>query len=72
MGQFLESGRKRPREGRTRNQGRLRSKVQVPSAADADAIEAAAREDERVAELLAEQEVVKVVVPGRLINFVTR
>ena len=41
--------------------------------ADADAIESAARADEKVARLLAEQEVVKViVVPGRLVNFVTR
>jgi leucyl-tRNA synthetase len=53
--------------------GRLRSKVQVAAGADADAIESAARADDRVAKLLAEQEVVKVVVvPGRLINFVTR
>jgi leucyl-tRNA synthetase len=53
--------------------GRLRSKIRVVADADADAIESAARADEKVASLLAEQEVVKViVVPGRLVNFVTR
>ena len=53
--------------------GRLRSKIEVAADADAEQIEAAAREDAKVAELLAEQEVIKViVVPGRLINFVTR
>ncbi len=53
--------------------GKLRSKVSVPTDADRDTIEAAARADQKTAELLAEQTVVKVVVvPGRLINFVTR
>ena len=36
-------------------------------------LEAAARADKRVADLLAESEVIKViVVPGRMVNFVTK
>jgi leucyl-tRNA synthetase len=51
--------------------GKLRGKVLVPSGADAAAVEAAARADEKVAALLAGRTVRKVVVvPGRLINFV--
>jgi leucyl-tRNA synthetase len=51
--------------------GRLRARVVVPADADGPAIEAAARRDERVAELLAGKTVRKVViVPGRLVNFV--
>ncbi|MDP7268780.1 MAG: class I tRNA ligase family protein, partial [Pirellulales bacterium] len=53
--------------------GRLRSKIRVAAGADAGTIESVAREDEKIAELLADREVVKViVVPGRLVNFVTR
>ena len=53
--------------------GRLRSRIEVPTEADAEEIESLAREDEKIVELLTGQEVVKVVVvPGRLINFVTR
>ncbi len=53
--------------------GRVRARVKVPAgASDADH-EAAARADERVAQLLDGVEVMKVViVPGRLLNFVTR
>jgi leucyl-tRNA synthetase len=53
--------------------GRVRARVKVPAGVgDADH-EAAARADERVAALLADVEVQKViVVPGRLVNFVTR
>jgi leucyl-tRNA synthetase len=51
--------------------GKLRSKLSVPAGADAAAIEAAARADERIAEHLAGKQIVKVVVvPGRLVNFV--
>jgi leucyl-tRNA synthetase len=51
--------------------GKLRGKVVVPADADAAAVEAAARADERVAALLADRTVRKVVaVPGRLVNFV--
>jgi leucyl-tRNA synthetase len=51
--------------------GKLRGKVVVPADADAAAVEAAARADERVAALLAGRTVRKVVaVPGRLVNFV--
>jgi leucyl-tRNA synthetase len=51
--------------------GKLRGKVVVPADADAQAIEAAARADDRIAAQLAGKTVRKVVVvPGRLINFV--
>jgi len=51
--------------------GKLRGKIMAPADADAAAVEAAARADEKVAALLAGRTVRKVVaVPGRLINFV--
>ncbi|AMV36936.1 leucine--tRNA ligase [Planctomyces sp. SH-PL62] len=51
--------------------GKLRSKILVPAEADAQAIEAVARADEKIAALLAGKTVRKVVVvPGKLINFV--
>jgi leucyl-tRNA synthetase len=53
--------------------GKVRSKLRVPAGATQDEIEAAARADEKIASLLAGHDVVKViVVPGRLINFVTK
>jgi leucyl-tRNA synthetase len=53
--------------------GKLRAKIQVPADATKEAIESAAREEPRVQEILADQTVVKViVVPGRMVNFVTR
>ena len=53
--------------------GKLRSRVVVPTGTDAATIEAAARADERTAELLGDKTVVKViVVPGKLVNFVVR
>jgi leucyl-tRNA synthetase len=53
--------------------GKVRARVKVPAgASDADH-EAAARADERIAQLLEGAEVLKVIaVPGRLVNFVTR
>ncbi len=51
--------------------GKLRSKVQVPPGTPADALEQAARNDARVAELLQGKTIRKViVVPDRLVNFV--
>jgi leucyl-tRNA synthetase len=52
--------------------GKVRAHLRVPADADAAAVEAAARANERVAALLAEAGTVRrtVVVPGRLINFV--
>jgi leucyl-tRNA synthetase len=51
--------------------GKLRAVVKVAPAADAAALEAAARGDARVSAALAEHEVRRVVtVPGRLVNFV--
>jgi leucyl-tRNA synthetase len=53
--------------------GKLRGKVVVPAGSDQAAIVAAARDDERIASLLAGKEVVKtIVVPGKLINFVVK
>jgi leucyl-tRNA synthetase len=53
--------------------GKLRSRVVVAAEADAAAIEAAARADERTAELLAGKQIAKViVVPGKLVNFVVK
>ncbi len=51
--------------------GKLKSRVTVATGADRDALEAAARADEKVAAALAGKEVKKViVVPGKLVNFV--
>ena len=53
--------------------GKLRTKLVVAAGLDQVALEAAARGDDKVAEHLAGAEVVKtIVVPGRLVNFVTR
>jgi leucyl-tRNA synthetase len=53
--------------------GKLRSRVQVAAEATPAEIEAAARADVRVQELIAGKTVVKVVVvPGRLVNFVIK
>ncbi len=51
--------------------GKVRARVTVPADVDAAGLEAAARADERIAELLAGAQVRKVVaVPGRIVNFV--
>jgi len=51
--------------------GKVRGRVTVPADADGDALEAAARADERVAALIGGATVRKVVVvPGRLVNVV--
>ena len=51
--------------------GKLRGRVTVAADADRDAIEAAARSDERIAAMLAGKTIRKVVVvPGKLVNFV--
>jgi leucyl-tRNA synthetase len=51
--------------------GKVRSKIVVPADADAEALEAAARADERVIAVLDGRETRRVVaVPGRLVNFV--
>ena len=51
--------------------GKVRGRITVPVDADAAGLEAAARADERVAALLADATVRKVIaVPGRLVNFV--
>ncbi|HEY4398645.1 MAG TPA: leucine--tRNA ligase [Acidimicrobiia bacterium] len=53
--------------------GKVRARVKVPAGASEAEHEAAARADERVAQLLGASDVRKViVVPGRLVNFVTR
>jgi leucyl-tRNA synthetase len=51
--------------------GKVRSQVTVPADADAAALEAAARADEKIAAQLAGKTVRRVIaVPGRLVNFV--
>lgn len=51
--------------------GKLRSRIIVPADATREALEAAARADERVIEILSGATVKKVVVvPGRMVNFV--
>ena len=51
--------------------GKLRSVVHLPADADAGAMEAAARADEKVDAALGDQQVRRVItVPGRLVNFV--
>lgn len=53
--------------------GKLRTRITVPADTSKEALEAAARGDDRVAELLAGQTVMKVVVvPGRMVNFVVK
>jgi leucyl-tRNA synthetase len=53
--------------------GKLRGKVVVPAGSDQATLEAAAREDKRIAELLSGKQVVKtIVVPGKLVNFVVK
>jgi leucyl-tRNA synthetase len=53
--------------------GKLRSKVTVAVDADKATLEEAARGDAKIVEILAEMDVVKVVVvPGRLVNFVVK
>jgi leucyl-tRNA synthetase len=53
--------------------GKLRGKVVVPADSTQAAIEAAAKADPKIAELLAGKTVVKtIVVPGKLVNFVVK
>ncbi len=53
--------------------GKLRGRVVVPAGASADELEQAALADPRVAELLAGKTLVKkVVLPGRMVNFVVK
>jgi leucyl-tRNA synthetase len=51
----------------------VKTRISVPADINQTDLEQAAREDERVAELLSGAEIIKViVVPGRLVNFVTK
>ncbi len=53
--------------------GKVRGKIRVPADADQATIEETARKDEKISEQLKLKAVVKVVVvPGRLVNFVTK
>ncbi len=53
--------------------GKLRGRVQVPAEADKAALEAAARSDPKIQELLDGKTIVKaIVVPGRMVNFVVK
>jgi leucyl-tRNA synthetase len=53
--------------------GKLRSRIEVPAGSDRAAIEAAARADLRVIEMLQGKSIQKVIiVPGRMVNFVVK
>ena len=53
--------------------GKVRSKINVPADADQQTILTAAKEDPKIAALLAGKSIVKeIVVPGRLVNFVIK
>jgi leucyl-tRNA synthetase len=53
--------------------GKLRGRVSVPAGSDAAATEAAARQEPKLAELIAGKTIVKVVVvPSKLVNFVVK
>jgi leucyl-tRNA synthetase len=53
--------------------GKLRARISLPAEASREALETAARADERIAELLQDKTIVKsVVVPGRMVNFVVK
>jgi leucyl-tRNA synthetase len=53
--------------------GKVKTRINVAADISQADLEQAAREDERVAELLSDAEIIKViVVPGRLVNFVTK
>ena len=54
-------------------QGKLRSRIQVSPDIDKAALEEAAKNDPRIAELLQGKTIVKtIVVPGRMVNFVVK
>jgi len=53
--------------------GKLRGKITVPAGSDQAALEAAARSDPKIAELLAGKTIIKsIIVTGRLVNFVVK
>jgi leucyl-tRNA synthetase len=53
--------------------GKLRSRIVVPVGADAAAHETAALADEKIAELLRGKTIVKkIIIPGKMVNFVVR
>ena len=53
--------------------GKVKARVDVPTDADKDTIEAAALADARVSQLVAGKNVVKtIVVPGRMVNLVVK
>jgi leucyl-tRNA synthetase len=53
--------------------GKIKAKIAVSADTDRAALERAAREDEKIVEILSGSNVVKVVVvPGRLVNFVVK
>jgi len=54
-------------------QGKLRARIVVPAGAGRDALVAAAKANERIAELIAGKTIAKeIVVPGRMVNFVLK
>ena len=53
--------------------GKVKTRISVAADISQADLEQAARADKRVAELLSDAEIIKVIiVPGRLVNFVTK
>jgi len=53
--------------------GKVKSRISVAADISKEDLEQAARDDEKMQQLLSDSEVIKViVVPGRLVNFVTK
>ena len=53
--------------------GKVKAKIKVPAGASEAVHEDLARKDDKVAEVLAQSQVIKtIIVPGRLVNFVTK
>ena len=53
--------------------GKVKTKLRVPNGLNKDALESAAKDDGKVAELLDGKQIIKtIVVPGRMVNFVVK
>lgn len=53
--------------------GKVRGKISVPADLDAEGLQEAALKNEKIAEMMAGKEIVKkIIVPGRLVNFVIK
>jgi len=53
--------------------GKVRGKISVPADLDSEGLQEAALKNEKIAEMMAGKEIVKkIIVPGRLVNFVIK